>query len=65
MPGLRPGIDVLGGRAARHGTIWAVLRLFADTGADAMSERATTRFFGLTFGLMIVTVLVLNAFAYN
>jgi hypothetical protein len=30
-----------------------------------MSERATTRFFGLTLGLMIVTVLVLNAFAYN
>ena len=41
------------------------MRLFADTGADAMSERATTRFFGLTLGLMIVTVLVLNVFAYH
>ena len=30
-----------------------------------MSERATTRFFGLTLGLMIVMVLALNAFAYH
>ena len=41
------------------------MRLFVSTGADAMSERATTRFFGLTLGLMIVTVLALNAFAYH
>jgi tetrahydromethanopterin S-methyltransferase subunit B len=58
-----PGIDVLA--AVRRGMTWALLRLFANTGADAMSERATTRFFGLTLGLMIVTLLVLNAFAYN
>lgn len=60
-----PGIDVLGGDAARRGTTWAALRLLSDTGADAMSERATTRFFGLTLGLMIVMALMLNAFAYN
>ena len=30
-----------------------------------MNERATTRFFGLALGLMIVTVLALNVFAYN
>jgi hypothetical protein len=50
---------------ARHGTIWAALRLFADARADAMSERATTRFVGLGLGLTIVMILVLNAFAYR
>jgi hypothetical protein len=60
-----PGIDVLWRDASLQGTTWAALRLFTDTGADAMNERATTRFFGLTLGLMIVTVLALNAFAYN
>jgi hypothetical protein len=65
MPGLLPGIDVFRSLRARHGTNEAELRLFANAGADAMSERATTRFFGLAFGLTIVTVLVLNAFAYN
>lgn len=47
------------------GTSWAPPRLSPDIGAEAMSDRATTRFFGLALGLMTVAVLALNALVYN